>query len=61
MLPNLKELHEKEERIRKKLADHQESLGVSQAFELGERSNAELVLFTQSYLLPTHERIIQAR
>ncbi|KAH8106097.1 nuclear pore component-domain-containing protein [Cristinia sonorae] len=41
MLPNLKELHEKEERIRKKLADHQENLGVSQAFELGERSNAE--------------------
>ncbi|TCD66933.1 hypothetical protein EIP91_000711 [Steccherinum ochraceum] len=41
MLPNLKELHEKEERIKRKLADHQEHLGVSQAFELGERSNAE--------------------
>ncbi|THH33582.1 hypothetical protein EUX98_g536 [Antrodiella citrinella] len=43
MLPNLKELHEKEEQVRKKVADHQQSLGVAQAFELGERSNAEYV------------------
>lgn len=41
MLPNLRELHEKEERVRKKVANYQQSLGVSQAFELGERSNAE--------------------
>ena len=41
MLPNLKELHDKEERIKKKLTDHQQNIGVSQAFELGERSNAE--------------------
>ncbi|CAL1701451.1 unnamed protein product [Somion occarium] len=41
LLPNLRELHEKEERLKKKLAEFHQSLGVSQAFEFGERSNAE--------------------
>ncbi|KAI0082558.1 hypothetical protein K474DRAFT_1655355 [Panus rudis PR-1116 ss-1] len=41
MLPALKELQAKEERIKMKLSEKQQTIGVSQAFELGERSNAE--------------------
>ena len=43
-LPSLKELQLKEEKLRKKmLADGLTGLGVSQAFELGERASTEYV------------------
>lgn len=41
-MPSLKDLHEKEERLKKRLAEKQ-SIGLSQAFEYGERSSAEYV------------------
>ncbi|EKM59400.1 uncharacterized protein PHACADRAFT_114086 [Phanerochaete carnosa HHB-10118-sp] len=42
LLPSLKELQHKEEKLRKKmLADGVSGLGVSQAFELGERASSE--------------------
>lgn len=39
-MPSLKDLHEKEERLKRRLAERQ-SIGLSQAFEYGERSSAE--------------------
>lgn len=41
LIPNLKALAEKERRRKEKLLESPQSLGVSQAFELGERSNYE--------------------
>ena len=50
-MPNLKELQQKEERLRKKmLADGSTGLGVSQAFELGERASAGYVLKCSLFL-----------
>ncbi|PSR71800.1 hypothetical protein PHLCEN_2v12301 [Hermanssonia centrifuga] len=43
LLPSLKELQAKEERIKKRTAEGTTGLGFSQAFEYGERSNAERV------------------
>jgi len=41
LVPSLKELLRKETERNKKLAENNQGLGVSQAFELGERSNKE--------------------
>ncbi|CCM04850.1 uncharacterized protein FIBRA_07043 [Fibroporia radiculosa] len=43
LLPQLKELKGKERERKRRLAEDREALGVSQAFELGKRSNAERV------------------
>ena len=44
LLPSLKELQQKEEKLRKKMLEGGVSgLGVSQAFELGERASSEYV------------------
>lgn len=40
-MPSLKDVAAKEERRRKLVSDNSRSLGVSQAFELGERSTTE--------------------
>ena len=44
-MPSLKDLHEKEERLKKKLAENHQSIVLSQAFEYGQRSNSEYVLY----------------
>ncbi|KAF9222099.1 hypothetical protein BS17DRAFT_784420 [Gyrodon lividus] len=41
IMPSLKDVVAREEQRRKRLSDNSQSLGVSQAFELGERSNIE--------------------
>jgi nucleoporin NUP82 len=41
ILPNLKALSEKDAERKKKLAKSNKGLGLRQAFEFGERSNAE--------------------
>lgn len=43
LLPSLKELLKQETEHRKRLAENKQGFGVSQAFELGERSNSEYV------------------
>lgn len=43
IMPSLKDVVAKEEQRRKRDSDNSRSLGVSQAFELGERSNIEYV------------------
>jgi hypothetical protein len=40
-LPTLQELQKSELERKKKIADTMQDFGVSQAFELGQRSNAE--------------------
>lgn len=42
-MPSLKDVMGKEEERRKRVSDNSRSLGVSQAFELGERSSIEYV------------------
>jgi hypothetical protein len=44
-MPNLKALLEKEKQRKNKLTESTQSLGFSQAFEFGERSNLECVVF----------------
>lgn len=46
IVPSLKDVVAKEEQRRKRVSDNSRSLGVSQAFELGERSNTEYVAFS---------------
>ncbi|KAI0796551.1 nuclear pore component-domain-containing protein [Abortiporus biennis] len=41
LLPNLKELNEKEKRLKKRLSEGTQTIGPSQAFEFGKRSRAE--------------------
>jgi len=41
IMPSLKDAMAKEEQRRKRISDNSRSLGVSQAFELGERSSIE--------------------
>lgn len=41
VMPNLKDVVAKEEQRRKRVSDNSRSIGVSQAFELGERSTIE--------------------
>ncbi|KAJ3528760.1 hypothetical protein NM688_g7950 [Phlebia brevispora] len=41
LIPNLKELRAQEERLRKAMPGRTSELGVSQAFEFGQRSNAD--------------------
>lgn len=43
-MPSLKTLLEKEKQRKNKLAESTQSLGFSQAFEFGERSNLEYVV-----------------
>lgn len=45
MLPSLNDFSKREAECKKKHADNQESLGFSQAFELGEKSNQEYVAY----------------
>lgn len=49
LLPQFEELKEKEEQ-RKRLAASRETLGVSQAFELGKRSNEEYEIICLNFL-----------
>ena len=43
LLPHLQEMKEREMARRKSLAENRETLGLSQAFELGKRSTEEYV------------------
>ncbi|TBU46590.1 hypothetical protein BD309DRAFT_1007925 [Dichomitus squalens] len=47
LLPHLQEIKEKEEARRKALAENRETLGLSQAFELGKRSTEERARISQ--------------
>ena len=52
LMPSLKELRQKEETLRQKmLANGTAGLGVSQAFELGERASTEYVQISISLFL----------
>lgn len=47
-MPSLKDVATREEQMRKRIVDNSRSLGVSQAFELGERSSMEYVFCVEA-------------